>query len=227
MNQSVTAVPLTMASKLSWRSGVRRRHVHGRDFLIRITNIHPLDTLTAALWDLIDDRRTLYEIFQEMEKIQHRLSDYQGIESVVGAAMTLLQLGYLENTDAGQDDYERQFISNALKQSVCELMQCFYTHASDWQENLSAADIDKIYQRFTQIFYEYEVAQCKNTGRGVPDKYEFIVSLASAYILHEKQCLEWFKKVYEIRTWRYDMQENRIVIVYLDTVYSGDLDNRL
>jgi hypothetical protein len=223
----MTASPLTMASQLSWCTGVRRRHVGGRDFLVRITSIHPLDAVSAALWDLVDNERTLFEICQAIEKSRIRISGYQGIESTVYAAMALQKLGYLEYTDAGQADYEKQYISSSIKHSICDLMQSFYAHQSDWQQHLSSTEIDKIYQRFTQIFYEYEVAQIKNTGSEIPTKDDFVTDLAIRYNLDEKQCSEWLRTQFEIRTWRYDMQENRIVIVYMNTVYSGDLDNRL
>lgn len=228
MNQAVSAAPaLTMASRLSWRLGVRRRHVDGQDFLVRITLIHTLDAVSAALWYLIDDRRTLFEIFQQMEQIQPPLPGYQGVESVVNAALRLQQQGYLEDSDATQVDYEKQYLAQTVKQGIWDLMQGFYAHPEDWQHNLGSSDIEKIYQRFIQIFYEYEVAQRINAGKDMPARDDFMSDLARHYSLNQKQCTEWFSYTFGIRSWRYDIQENRIVIVYMDAVYSGDLDNRL
>lgn len=207
-------------------TGVRKRCCGGEVFLIRLTEIHKIDSFTEEVWSLIDGRKTLYEVSLALRHGRD-VSETQLIETLFFILNQMASSKLVEISEPGFlcETEKRKVEANRAR--LAGIMQRFYSRGGQWDSDTSVGAADKMIKRFFRILYEmYESAWTSEIQTPLTEE-GFKELWARRFFLCEESSVRELRTTYALAGWYHSVQENRIVIRYQDTVYTGDLDNRL
>ncbi len=209
------------------RFGVRKRRTSSNIYLIRLTELCKIDDFTQTLWNSLDGKQNIYQLALS---IQNQSTDIINIaeilEKVTRSLIKLDELGYIVlNSDLDENEPYIKYVSTQ-KNRLKSILQKYYRYDSSlWFENIPPLVQDKIMTRFFRIIYEMYIS--RETETPLLSEDYFKNELSNQYLLDEPSALDRLSEEFDIHKWHYDLDEYKIIIQYADTVYSGDLDNRL
>lgn len=218
---------ITMSSRYQRGYNVRMRQVGDETFLIRLTNICKLDSFCIALWELLDGSRNFYQLVLELCARPDSAGEENAIEMAANNVINLLKLGYIYEADHFTNEFSKTLFKSTKLSCLDLIMQSFYFGEISWFAEILLSDKERIRSRFFRILYEMESSRRQNNGGLFVSEEDFVGNIFVNFVASERDCISLIKDTYELKGWRFDMQGNSITIVYMATVYFGDLDNRL